>query len=684
MKLFFIFFLVILEIYCAKAQDIALKDRQVTIDTAGFIINRDYPINKLIRNRISQSSEDSDRVWKYYILAARNTFTHPDSALAYAQRGLDLAKKIQFEAGEFYCGQVISWTQIFNGNYTGSLAIEFNHLKQLKNSNNFYRAAWNQHNIGFAFFVGGDPKTGLLYIHNAWKLIESNSITFPWTAEVILVNTGAIFASLNKTDSAIYYIQKSLIIDGQFHFNWAGPYQNLAGIYFKRGEYEMSKKYSQLAYQAAKIMDPVILLDIIHSYIGLAKYFEKRGITDSALFYTNKAISEGKDFPGDLVESYSLLTKIYKAKHISDSALKYQEISLNLKDSVFNNEKSIQLQNFLFNDKQQQEELKQKLEQADLQHRNRLNISILVAGLLIFVIVSIGLWRKNIYKQKSYATLHKQKLEIDTQKAKVERTLEELKVTQSQLIQSEKMASLGEMTAGIAHEIQNPLNFVNNFSEVNAELLKEMKMEIDRGNLSEAKSMAETVIKNEEKIINHGRRADGIVKGMLQHSQLSTAIKEPTDINKLADEYFRLAYHGMRARDKNFNVKMESELDQHAGMVNIIPQDIGRVLLNLFNNAFYAVSEKKKLNPQDYDPFVGLTTQRLDHKIEISVKDNGPGIPQKIKNKIFQPFFTTRPAGQGTGLGLSLSYDIVKAHGGEITVNSVEKQGTEFFVRLPT
>ena len=262
-------------------------------------------------------------------------------------------------------------------------------------------------------------------------------------------------------------------------------------------------------------------------------------------------------------------------------------------------------------------------------------------------------------------------------------TLLSLRKTQRQLIVAEKMASLGELTAGIAHEIQNPLNFVNNFSEVNAELLKEMKLDIDKGNFSEVKSMAETVIQNEEKIINHGKRADVIVKGMLQHSQLSSANKEPTDINRLADDYFRLAYHGMRARDKNFNVKMETRFDTQAGLVNIIPQDIGRVLLNLFNNAFFAVFEKKKLNETGYEPLVTLTTQKHDHRIQISIKDNGPGVPEKIRDKIFQPFFTTKPAGQGTGLGLSLSYDIVKADGGEIKAETKEGEGSEFTVQLP-
>jgi signal transduction histidine kinase len=245
------------------------------------------------------------------------------------------------------------------------------------------------------------------------------------------------------------------------------------------------------------------------------------------------------------------------------------------------------------------------------------------------------------------------------------------------------MASLGELTAGIAHEIQNPLNFMNNFSEINKELLAEMKDEIDNGNTDEAKSLANNVIANEEKINHHGKRADAIVKGMLQHSRTSTGKKEPANINTLADEYFRLSYHGLRAKDKSFNAEMKTDFDMSIGNINIIPQDIGRVLLNLYNNAFYAVTEKKKQQPEGYQPTVSVSTKKINNKIEIRVKDNGNGIPQKVVDKIFQPFFTTKPTGVGTGLGLSLSYDIVKVHGGEIRVQSKEGEGTTFILRLP-
>ncbi len=316
--------------------------------------------------------------------------------------------------------------------------------------------------------------------------------------------------------------------------------------------------------------------------------------------------------------------------------------------------------------------------------------------------------------------------------AELQKSLEDLKATQAQLIHSEKMASLGELTAGIAHEIQNPLNFVNNFSEVSNELIDEMNVELDKGEIEEAKFIAADIKQNLEKINHHGKRADAIVKGMLQHSKSSSGKKEPIDLNALGDEYLRLSYHGLRAKDKSFNATMNTDFDDSIGKINIIPQDLGRVVLNLINNAFYAVDQRLKAcqvepvktdktnvtndaqpdktnaaqpdnadvnqschpelveGSKGYEPTVSITTKKVGDKVEIRVSDNGNGIPQKVLDKIFQPFFTTKPAGQGTGLGLSLSYDIVKAHGGEIKVESqtedaltAGKAGTTFTIALP-
>ena len=305
-------------------------------------------------------------------------------------------------------------------------------------------------------------------------------------------------------------------------------------------------------------------------------------------------------------------------------------------------------------------------------------------GLYILLLILAGYAIYRYQKQYIVKKERQKNQEKELEQAReIEKAYKELKSTQAQLIQSEKMASLGELTAGIAHEIQNPLNFVNNFSEVNKELLVEMKDEMDKGNIADAKEIANDIIANQEKINHHGKRADAIVKGMLQHSRSSNGQKEPTNINTLTDEYLRLAYHGLRAKDKSFNATLKTDFDQSIGNINIIPQDIGRVILNLITNAFYVVDEKKKQVTPGYEPTVSVGTKKVSDKVLISVTDNGNGIPDGIKDKIFQPFFTTKPTGQGTGLGLSLSYDIVKAHGGELRVETKDGEGTTFIIQLP-
>ncbi|MBS1730756.1 MAG: GHKL domain-containing protein [Bacteroidetes bacterium] len=315
----------------------------------------------------------------------------------------------------------------------------------------------------------------------------------------------------------------------------------------------------------------------------------------------------------------------------------------------------------------------QELQNEAVATRNNNRIILLLFTIIVFLIIAFILFRNNRLKQKANKTL--------------QLTLADLKSTQSQLIQSEKMASLGELTAGIAHEIQNPLNFVNNFSDINMELLEELKAEyLKPGHARENEEQIDLIndiISNEEKISHHGKRADSIVKGMLQHSRKSTGQKEWVDINSLCDEFLRLAYHGLRAKDKSFNATMKTNYDDHIGKINVVPQDLGRVLLNMINNAFYAINEQKKIHPENYEPEVDISTKKINDKVEIKISDNGNGIPPALVDKIFQPFFTTKPTGSGTGLGLSLSYDIIQAHGGKITVNSKEHEGTTFIIQLP-
>jgi len=326
------------------------------------------------------------------------------------------------------------------------------------------------------------------------------------------------------------------------------------------------------------------------------------------------------------------------------------------------------------------EQRKRDIEQAKKDSRTKWQTASLIGGLLSAILILTVMARASRRRKRDHDKLAK--------------AYSELRSTQQQLIQAEKMASLGELTAGIAHEIQNPLNFVNNFSEVSTELIDDMKNELKKGDTEEGLAIAEDIKQNLGKILHHGKRADAIVKGMLQHSRSSSGTKEPTDINALCDEYVRLAYHGLRAKDKSFNAQFNFNPDPAVGMVNIVRQDIGRVLLNLINNAFYAVNEKKKQLGDGFEPIVTVSTKllskqknqpisQLANELIISVADNGNGISEANRNKIFQPFFTTKPTGQGTGLGLSLSYDIVKAHGGEIKVESKEGEGSSFTILLP-
>lgn len=288
-----------------------------------------------------------------------------------------------------------------------------------------------------------------------------------------------------------------------------------------------------------------------------------------------------------------------------------------------------------------------------------------------------------ILLEETIEELEQKRKAVEETNTALEQSLSELKAAQQQLVQSEKMASLGELTAGIAHEIQNPLNFVNNFSEISAELIDEMKQELKNGNHEDVLQIAEDIKQNLEKINHHGKRADGIVKGMLQHSRTGSGQKEFTDINALCEEYARLCYHGLRAKDNTFNANIITDFDPAITGVNIIPQDMGRVIMNVLTNAFYAVNEKKMQRSTGYEATVSIKTEHCGNKIDITISDNGNGIPQQIIDKIFQPFFTTKPTGKGTGLGLSLSYDIItKGHGGELTVSSKENEGSTFIIKL--
>ena len=615
-----------------------------------------------LKKALSQSDEDTNKVKLYANLSWEYQWSYPDSALAYSLPGLQLAKKLHFEDGEFDNLTSLGMSLTLKGNYSKALETQLKATKIAERLNDHERVEDNLWFIGGVYQYSGDYRKALHYFNkmNRKNILSENS-------KILLGMIGQCYFYLNNLDSAMFYIKKVYDYDVRSSSHWSQVYYYMAAIYDKKGSF-----LPALDYYREGIKLSVNKADSIDGYIWMATVFKNIGTEDSAVYYSKKAITEAlsASFPSTVLEASKLLVDIYKSKHFTDSAFRYQELMLAAKDSLFSEEKVKQLQNISFNEQLRQQEI----QQTEEQYKNRIKTYVLLGGITVLLLLAGILYRNNRQKQKA--------------KAKIEKAYQVLKTTQAQLIQSEKMASFGELTAGIAHEIQNPLNFVNNFSEVNTELLQEMKQEIGKGNLNEVESIANDVIDNEQKINHHGKRADAIVKGMLQHSRSSTGQKEPTDINALADEYLRLAYHGLRAKDNSFNATMKTDLDQTIEKINIVPQDIGRVLLNLYTNAFYAVNERKKRQGDNYEPTVSVSTKKINgksdsYRIQIKVKDNGTGIPQKVMDKIFQPFFTTKPTGQGTGLGLSLSYDIIKAHGGEIKAETQDGQGAEFIILLP-
>jgi two-component system NtrC family sensor kinase len=481
--------------------------------------------------------------------------------------------------------------------------------------------------------------------------------------------------------------------------------------YYLLKDYETAYTYAQLAMASAKdSIDRSYALSTLGPVYRDAppSLIHKFGLTPGQQFQkavelTKQAVDFGRTH-GDFnlyIQNLKELSTTYEKMGRYADAFKTYKTYITQKDSTdsLTNEKAIVLKEAEkdYNHKEDSLRFQQSITSTQLKQKKQQSY-FFIGGIAALLVLSVFIWLNFNNQRKSNKLLaqandqitsanhelNERREEITAQRDQLADTITDLKAAQQQLIQSEKMASLGELTAGIAHEIQNPLNFVNNFSEVNTELIDELQTELERGDLEEVKNIAADIQENEKKINMHGKRADSIVKGMLEHSRASTGQKELTDLNKLADEYLRLAYHGLRAKDKAFNAGLITNFAESLPLVNVIPQDIGRVLFNLFNNAFYAVYQKQKSVDVDYKPTVEISTATNHGQVQIIVKDNGPGIPENIKDKIMQPFFTTKPTGEGTGLGLSLSYDIVvKGHGGNIALNSKEGEGAEFTITLP-
>jgi len=624
-----------------------------------------------LKKSLAAATDDKKRVLTLEALSYAYLSSHPDTALKYALNGLQLARETGYAFGEMVCTNALGNVYFNAGEYPKALEAYLQYLRMKESSK-------DRKNIGIAYFNLADVYTetkdyrhALMYLAKAKKADERAKDNA--AIEYDLYSLGTVYLKMEKADSALYYLGQSQQLAIRTNDkNMLGAILNTFGeIYLFKRDTLQARKYFRLSIPyVIAVTDNEVLTS---NYYGLAQTYHKKPFIDSAVYYARKAflLAKKAPFPKQVLTISTFLTEVFRKKKQFDSAFYYQQVSTATKDSLFNIEQMRKVQNMNFEEQQRQKAIADK----NIQYRNRLVLAAVIFASVILLGIAIFLWRNN--KQK-----HAANLMLQQEKEKVELTLVKLKDTQAQLIQSEKMASLGELTAGIAHEIQNPLNFVNNFSEVNRELLLEMKDELDRGNLADVKDIADDIIANEQKINQHGKRADAIVKGMLQHSRTSSGAKEQTDVNALADEYLRLAYQGLR-KDRSLEVTLKTALDPSLPKIEVIPQEVGRVLLNLYNNAFFAVGEKKKELPEGYEPTVLVSTKLYDKYVEIKVADNGYGIPQQHLDKVFQPFFTTKPTGQGTGLGLSLSYDIIKAHGGEIKIDAVDGEGTTFIVRLP-
>jgi signal transduction histidine kinase len=630
-----------------------------------------------LRKQLALTKQDTAKVIIMASMIDRFGFIGSDSCFPYAQKALAIAQKANYLYGQYLVYSRLFTVYNMSGDYAGALQTMNQSLKvaekltdrRLETMADVYGQIGN---INYEMEKYSDA------LGSNWKSIElRKEAALPQTKLAsIYINIGYCLAKLNQLDSAKYWADSGYALHLEAKSHWAMSLTN----YGRTQEAIGNESLAENAYQDA-IRNYYSKPQHDNSYfvcapfIDLARLLFKLNKYDSSIYFADVAyqISKRNNFPEYVLGAATVLSEVYKAKMNTDSAAKYMSAVIETNKNILSRSRIQKFESVQFAEEQRKAEILA----AELKLKNQVRLYCSLAGLLVFLIIAFILFRNNQQKKKANAQLRAQKVEI-------ENALSTVKTTQKQLIQSEKMASLGELTAGIAHEIQNPLNFVNNFSELNGELLEEMQKELKAGNQDEAISLADHVIQNMQKINQHGKRAEGIVSGMLQHSRPSAGERQLTDINALAEEYLRLSLHGMKAKDNLFECKVTTVLDSSIEKMNVIPQDLGRVFLNIYNNAFYSLGEKMKKQPTGFEPVLFVSTKKSDHKAEIFIRDNGMGIAQKNIDKVFQPFFTTKPTGQGTGLGLSLAYDIItKEHEGTLGVETAEGEFAEFMIQLP-
>ena len=633
-----------------------------------------------LRNKLESEISDTGRCKILDSLSMYNMFfnNRSDSTLSYCNEYINTAFLIPDKKYLVLAYARISFYYNNTGQYKESLSMTLKGLDLAEQyhvqdymSVLYYDLSW--------FYSNSDNfKEGLKSALKGIAFLKFNKDPFFNQALHLYGITGEFYLDNNKEDSALFYYHRMDSISAAStelgaknitYWYWAMYY-----LYYKNDYQKADSICSEAIIECKKYGE--FLLNFF--YVFSSTSYLNQGKIEKAIAQAREAYALSLPISDPSAERHAagLLNTCYEKSGNLDSAYYYLKKKDSLNNVILAHSNANEIQQFRFDQQLSRREKEASAVLQEQKNRDRILAFVFLTAVIFFLVIAIIQWRNNSQKKRANLVLQQRKQELES-------TLQELKSAQAQLIQSEKMASLGELTAGIAHEIQNPLNFINNFSDINTELSDELKESADKGNISELKIIAKDIRENSKKISHHGKRADAIVKGMLQHSRTNAGQKEPTNINALAEEYLKLSFHGLRAKDNVFNATMKTDFDPNIGTIHIIPQDIGRVLLNLYNNAFYAVIEKKKQQSEGYQPTVSVRTERVGDQVEIRVKDNGNGISQKVVDKIFQPFFTTKPAGQGTGLGLSLSYDIIKAHGGEIKVVSKEGDGAEFVVLIP-
>ncbi|MDB5235663.1 MAG: hypothetical protein JWR44_2656 [Hymenobacter sp.] len=639
-----------------------------------------------LRQLLATAPPDSTRVLLLAQLAYEHTQTDPLATIAYGKQALQLAQQLGFKHGK--CLALVRLCSGFReaGNYPAALQVGLQGLQLAEELRNPEITGRALNGLGYLNWEQGNSRPALAYFFKAKAVADKSNNTKLLTR--VMGNIGNVYRQLGRLDSALLYSRQGYALDLSQHdlISEVGDAAMLGNIYAGLGQTGLARRYFRSSIRRAK--DQCITFSLCRAYLGQAQlFYDATGTpTDSAFYFGRQALLAGQQghYPKGMLEASQFLAAAHAARRDSAAGFRYLTLANATRDSLFSQTRMAQVQALDVSERLRQQDLAEQLAQAADERRQLWTWAALASTLPALLL----LWRTNRQKQRVNQQLNAQNAQIATQRDELSNTLGQLRATQDQLVQSEKMAFLGELTAGIAHELQNPLAFVKNFADVSALLVEDISGAA-HGTAPAPDSNRSLLLaglkQNLQEISQHGQRATSIITGMLARSRSGSAPRTPTDLNALADEYLRLAYQGLRAKDNSFNATRTSHFAPNLGLVPAVAPDLGRVLLNLCTNAFYAVQQRQKLGETGYVPEVSVSTcRRADGHVEVRVRDNGTGIPDGVKAKIFQPFFTTKPTHEGTGLGLSLSHDIVaQDHGGTLTLESQEGAFTEFTICLP-